>query len=88
MYQTGWVICFAVAATLYFLVSVALPPKVFPVGHESTPKGFEMLAESEGYLDGEPRIVFRVLSTEGEEDHASDANSAVSISEIVGSEKV
>ena len=87
MYQTGWVICFAVAATFYFLTSVAMPPKVFPLGHESTPKGFEMLAESEGYLDGEPRIAFRVVETEGEEDHES-ATSSITISEIVGSEKV
>lgn len=87
MYQTGWVICFAVAVTFYFLINMALPAKVFPIGHENNTKSFEQLAESEGYLDGEPIIRFRVVGMQGEHSNSSVA-SQVSVSEIVGSEKV
>jgi NCS1 family nucleobase:cation symporter-1 len=83
VYQTGWVICFAVAALLYFAACTVFPPKVFP-SSAGLPKKFEILAESDGYLDGEHRVEFRVDSSEGEEDQSK----AVSITELVGDEKV
>lgn len=91
IYQTGWVICFAVSVALYFAVNLALPAKVFPTGYESSPKAFELLAESEGYFAGESPIVFGVLSgVDSEMGHQQDsgATSVVSIRDVVGGEKV
>ena len=90
MYQTGWVICFAVAVAFYFAANLVMPAKVFPVGHEGASKGFESLAETEGYFDGEPLIGSGVTTGREPEDRASEGEgmSVVSVRDIVGCEKV
>lgn len=93
MYQTGWVICFAVAATFYYGVNRLFPPRVFPAGREGgllDSKAFESLAASEGYFDDEPVIEFGVTAGRAVDGDAGSGGgeSVVSIRDLVGSEKV
>jgi NCS1 family nucleobase:cation symporter-1 len=85
IYQTGWVICFAVAVSFYFVLNYLLPARVFPAGHDS-PKTFEGLAETEGYFDGEPLVMFGV--THSTQHTTSSTTSVVSTQDVVGGEKV
>jgi NCS1 family nucleobase:cation symporter-1 len=59
MYQLGWILCFAVASTLYFGSNFVLPARVTPEGHDADPKEFEGFGATEGYLEGDSMIEFR-----------------------------
>jgi NCS1 family nucleobase:cation symporter-1 len=93
MYQTGWVICFAVAVTFYFAANLVLPAKVFPAGHHegaAAPKNFESLAETEGYFIGET-IIESGLTTGREPQRRTlegEGMSVVSLRDVVVCEKV
>lgn len=94
MYRTGWVLCFVVAATFYFCSNLVQQPKVFPAGHESTPKSFEGLAATEGYFEGEDLIectpggqVAHGRDPE-DQDQQSQGTSVVAINDFFGAEKV
>lgn len=69
IYQTGWVICFVVAAAFYYASSFFLKAQIVPSGREAPALGFETLAETEGYLDGDDPVEFASLGVHvGEED--------------------
>jgi NCS1 family nucleobase:cation symporter-1 len=55
----GWIICFAVASTFYFVISRILSPQVVPQGYNADPQKFEGFANTEGYLEGDPMVEFR-----------------------------
>ena len=61
IYQTGWVICFAVAFAFYFGITLALPNRVIPRGYHIEDKRFESLADTDGYLEGDSIVTFPVL---------------------------
>ena len=61
IYQTGWVICFAVASVFYFGITLALPNQVIPQGYHPEDKRFELLAETDGYFEGDSIVAFPVL---------------------------
>jgi len=86
IYQTGWVVCFVVALTLYFVINLAFPAKVFPSGCEVGSKSFEGLAESEGYLDGERPITFRLSRIEGSEADSLGHDDVNSVEEVMKSD--
>lgn len=66
VYQTGWVICFAVAAFLYYMLCRVLPRREPNDGTlAGTRLAFEELAETEGYFDGEHVIEYRITRLEG-----------------------
>jgi hypothetical protein len=56
MYQMGWILCFAVAVTFYFVVNLVLPPQVVPSRYDANAKCFEGFAETEGYLEGDALV--------------------------------
>ncbi|KAJ9500162.1 hypothetical protein H2202_004553 [Exophiala xenobiotica] len=93
MYQTGWVICFAVAVTFYSAANLVLPAKVFPAGHHEgagAPKNFESLAETEGYFIGETIIESGVTNGREPQCRTSEGEgmSVVSLGDVVVCEKV
>jgi NCS1 family nucleobase:cation symporter-1 len=59
MYQMGWIICFAAAATFYFGANRILLAQVVPKGYNADPKQFEGFADTEGYLEGDSLVEFR-----------------------------
>jgi hypothetical protein len=66
IYHAGWIICFTVAAALFYGINVLFPPQIYPEGLQSTvPMMFEGLADTEGYLEGESVITF--ITSEGDE---------------------
>jgi len=75
MYQMGWILCFAVAVTFYFVVNLALPPQVVPSGYDANVKCFEGFAETEGYLEGDALIEFRGLELQDGEEPVSGSAS-------------
>ncbi|KAI5247791.1 hypothetical protein E4T43_01700 [Aureobasidium subglaciale] len=72
LYQTGWVVCFAVAMFLYWVANLVFPAKVLPgdQGGARKPK-FEELALTDGYLDGESFIEYGLRRLDGSEDGRS-----------------
>jgi nucleobase:cation symporter-1, NCS1 family len=83
MYQTGWVICFAVATTFYFMTNRILPARVAPEGYNAEPKKFEQFAETDGYLEGDQLVKFRTLQMQDGEEPVSGAPSTASINEVM-----
>lgn len=61
IYQTGWVISFVVASTFYFGITLALPNRSLPQGYHLEDKRFELLADTDGYLEGDSIVAFPVL---------------------------
>ena len=59
IYQMGWIVCFAVASTFYFVISRILSPQVVPKGYDADAKQFEGFANTEGYLEGDSLVQFR-----------------------------
>jgi NCS1 family nucleobase:cation symporter-1 len=55
MYMMGWLLTFFTAAVLYYVGTVFIKPRIFPLGFESTPLRWEWLANEgrEGFFDGE-----------------------------------
>ncbi len=55
MYMMGWLLTFFTSATIYYIASVFIKPKIFPSGFEGTPFMREWLADAgrEGFFDGE-----------------------------------
>jgi len=75
MYQMGWILCFAVAATFYFVVNLVFPPQVVPSGYDASAKCFEGFAETEGYLEGDALVEFQGLEVQdGEEPVSASAS--------------
>jgi len=74
IYQMGWIVCFAVASTLYFVASPVLPPRGVPEAHHDDPKLFEGFAETEGYLEGDDLVEFRRDVHQGEEPASGSAS--------------
>lgn len=71
IYHTGWIICFAVAATFFYAINRLLPSQVYPESLQATvPLRFEELADAEGYLEGESVIEF--VTPKGEDSIVSD----------------
>ncbi|KAH8893643.1 NCS1 family nucleobase:cation symporter-1 [Thozetella sp. PMI_491] len=64
IYQTGWVICFAVATSFYFIVGRFLPGQVAPEGCSAEAKRFEHFAETDGYLEGDSLVEFEVAEVQ------------------------
>jgi NCS1 family nucleobase:cation symporter-1 len=82
LYQTGWVVCFAVAMCVYYALCRVLPRQVHPMGRPAnTPMIFEQLAESEGYVEGEHRIHLELSTMEGLTSHESSSSRAGSVRE-------
>jgi NCS1 family nucleobase:cation symporter-1 len=82
LYQTGWVVCFAVAMCVYYVLCQVLPRQVHPMGTPAnTPMIFEQLAESEGYCEGEHRIHFEFSTLEGLASHESSSSRVESMRE-------
>jgi nucleobase:cation symporter-1, NCS1 family len=75
MYQMGWVLCFAVAATFYFGINFILPARVVPGGYDFNPKPFELFADTEGYLEGDALVEFRAVEVQDGEEPVSDSAS-------------
>lgn len=55
MYMMGWVLTFTTSATLYYIATLFIKPRIFPIGRESTPLEREWLANDgrEGFYEGE-----------------------------------
>jgi NCS1 family nucleobase:cation symporter-1 len=55
MYMMGWLLTFTTSAVIYYVLTLFVKPKIFPVGHESTPLKWEWLANEgrEGFFEGE-----------------------------------
>jgi NCS1 family nucleobase:cation symporter-1 len=55
MYRMGWLLTFFTAATVYYVVTLLVKPRIFPFGRESTPLTREWLANEgrEGFFDGD-----------------------------------
>ncbi|CRG91925.1 Uracil permease [Talaromyces islandicus] len=64
IYQTGWVICFAVAAVFYYIIDFVLPAQILPDGHNRHDLSFETLADTDGYLEGDAIVDFPLLEEE------------------------
>ncbi len=75
MYQMGWILCFAAAATFYFVVNLVLPPQVVPTGYDANAKHFEGFAETEGYLEGDALVEFQRSEVQDGEEPVSGSDS-------------
>jgi NCS1 family nucleobase:cation symporter-1 len=83
LYQTGWVVCFAVAMFVYYALCRVSTRQVHPVGStDDTLMSFEQLAKSEGYCEGEHRIHFGLSNLEGLASHESSSSRVESMREM------
>jgi NCS1 family nucleobase:cation symporter-1 len=83
LYQTGWVVCFAVAMCVYYALCWVLPRQVHPMETTANvPMIFEQLAESKGYFEGEHRIHFELSNLEGLASHESSSLRVESMAEM------
>lgn len=74
LYQTGWVVCFAVAMCVYYVLCRVQPRQAHPTDSTlDSSMAFEQLAATEGYYDGEHRIAYEVSSLEGLTSHESSS---------------
>lgn len=86
VYQTGWVVCFAVASILYYASCRVLPRQAPKGGNlDGTPLSFEQLAETEGYFDGEQVLEYRLSRLEGS---IGDGKSAVEEMKVISKSDV
>ncbi|EWG47715.1 hypothetical protein FVEG_07764 [Fusarium verticillioides 7600] len=76
IYQTGWVICFSAAAAFYYALNLVFPAKVLPHGQATSHLGFEHLADSEGYLEGESVVEFPISGIQPEDSVCSSHESS------------
>jgi NCS1 family nucleobase:cation symporter-1 len=55
MYMMGWLLTFFTSATIYYIATAFIKPRIFPSGFESVPIKWEWLANDgrEGFFDGE-----------------------------------
>lgn len=74
MYMMGWLLTFFTSATLYFVMTTFVKPRIFPAGRESAPLKWEWLANEgrEGFFDhdregGEIYATATPPMTDGEE---------------------
>ena len=58
LYNTGFILSFAVGFTCHTVLGLIWRERVFPAEHEDTPLKFEYLAETDGYYPGEAAIEF------------------------------
>jgi NCS1 family nucleobase:cation symporter-1 len=75
MYQMGWILCFAVAVTFYFVVNLVLPPQVVPSRYDANAKCFAGFAETEGYLEGDALVEIQALEVQDGEESVSGSAS-------------
>lgn len=59
IYQTGWLLCFAMTATMYCTINLIVKTDVLPDGQFVNRQGFEVLAASDGYLPGDCVVAFQ-----------------------------
>lgn len=53
MYKLGFLLSFLVGSAVYYIACLIFPVPIYPGGKEGTPKTWEYMAGSEGFLEGE-----------------------------------
>jgi NCS1 family nucleobase:cation symporter-1 len=55
MYRMGWLLTFTTSAVIYYLTTLFIKPRIFPLGRETTPLKWEWLANDgrEGFFEEE-----------------------------------
>ncbi|KAI6878748.1 hypothetical protein KC360_g3607 [Hortaea werneckii] len=72
MYQTGWLLCFAMTATMYCTINLVARTDVLPNDQGVNRLKFEALAASDGYMQGDCVVAFQHEDgtvIEGTEEH-------------------
>jgi NCS1 family nucleobase:cation symporter-1 len=74
MYSLGMLLSFATGATVYYVLNIIWPVRIYPIDHIDAPKTREYMAKMDGLFEDDAVIYTNVVALDGIIEEGSEKN--------------